>query len=185
MKEVIGNSKSIAQVVKKVFGYDNRYSRDKVTEFINKNHVDISHFGRNKKIERVKKTCPVCTKEFISVINHKHEKTTCSHSCSNTFFRSGKNNPNWKDDNYRSTCWVYHQKKCVVCSEDLIVTVHHFDENHENNNPENLVPLCPTHHQYVHSRYRDMVIDKVNEYVYNFKKKYNVLHNSQTNQLNG
>jgi len=49
------------------------------------------------------------------------------------------------------------------------VAVHHYDENHNNNNPENLVPLCPTHHQYVHSKYKNEVIDKINEFVYSFK----------------
>lgn len=169
MEKHIFESKSIAQAVIKIFGYDNKYARKKISEFIINNNIDISHFGRNKKLIYKVKKCPVCQKEFETVINHKNEKTTCSYSCSNTFFRSGKNNPNWKDDHYRTTCWEYHKKECVICGENLIVTVHHYDENHENNSPENLIPLCPTHHQYVHSRYRDRVIDKVNLYVYNFK----------------
>ena len=38
-------------------------------------------------------------------------------------------------------------------------------ENENNNDPENLIPLCPTHHQYLHSRYRNLIIDKINEYI--------------------
>jgi predicted HNH restriction endonuclease len=45
------------------------------------------------------------------------------------------------------------------------------DENRKNNNPSNLVPLCPTHHQYIHSRYRDEVLPIVEEYMKNFKEK--------------
>jgi hypothetical protein len=170
VEELIKESSSIAQVAKKFFGYDNGHSRKKVKEYIEKNRLDISHFGHRFKIERGIKVCPVCTKSFETKLNHRDEKITCSHSCSNSYFRTGKNNPNWKDESYRTTCWEYHNKKCVVCDESNIVTVHHYDENHENNSPENLVPLCPTHHQYVHSRFRNLVIDKIDEYVYNFTK---------------
>lgn len=69
---------------------------------------------------------------------------------------------------YRTACFAHHEKKCVVCGEDKIVAVHHYDENHHNNDPANLVPLCPTHHQYVHSSYKHLVIEKVNQYVKNF-----------------
>lgn len=172
MVDIINQSSSIAQVVKKVFGYDNKYSREQVKIYIETNKIDVSHFGKNKKIQRTNKECPVCLKKFETVINHKHEKITCSHSCANTFFRTGKNNPNWKDTSYRTTCWEHHKKECVVCGENLVVAVHHHDENHNNNSPENLVPLCPTHHHYVHSKHRHLVIDKIENYLYLFKKKY-------------
>ena len=170
MFEVIKESKSLAQVVKKVFGYDNRYARNKVVEFIETNQVDISHFGKNQKLDWGEKICPICKKTFKTIMNHRDEKVTCSHSCANSFFRSGKNNPNWKDDRYQTTCWEFHKKECVICGENLIVTVHHHDENHNNNSPDNLVPLCPTHHQYVHSRYRHLIIDVIENYLYIFKK---------------
>jgi hypothetical protein len=108
--------------------------------------------------------CPVCSKAFL--VEGKSKKTTCSYACSNTFFRSGRNNGMWKETggSYRTVCFKYHQKKCVVCDEERIVSVHHYDENHENNAPENLIPLCPTHHCYVHSRYKDLVIKDIEEY---------------------
>ena len=110
------------------------------------------------------KTCPVCSKQFNG--NGK----TCSYSCSNTFFRSGENNPNWKEEQYRSTCFLHHEKKCVICGENKIVTVHHMNENRNDNRPENLVPLCPTHHQYFHSRYRKEVESKILDYLNNWNK---------------
>jgi hypothetical protein len=73
---------------------------------------------------------------------------------------------------YRSICWQHHKKECVVCKEDKIVTVHHMNEDHNDNRPENLVPLCPTHHQYLHSRYRKEIIDIVEDYVYKYINKY-------------
>ena len=57
-----------------------------------------------------------------------------------------------------------------ICGENKIVSVHHFDENHENNNPENLVPLCPTHHQYIHSSFKNDIFDQVESYVKNYIK---------------
>jgi len=126
-------------------------------------------FGNNNFSKHVKvcegiKICPVCS--------NKHTKTsvTCSYSCSNKFFRSGENNGNWKQEAYRSTCFQYHKKECVVCSENKIVTVHHLNENHSDNRPENLIPLCPTHHQYFHSKYRSEVEPIIIDYL----KKWNI-----------
>lgn len=104
--------------------------------------------------------CPICKKKFKPTKN----QVTCSTSCANTHFRSGSNNPNYKGNNYRIICFEHHGKSCVVCGEDKIVEVHHIDENHENNDPHNLMPLCPTHHQYFHSKFRYLVEDKINEW---------------------
>lgn len=109
--------------------------------------------------------CVVCN----TPIKNFRKNTTCGYKCSNTHFRSGPDHPNWKEDSYQTTCFHYHEKKCVVCDERKIVTVHHLDENHDNNSPENLIPLCPTHHQYVHSRYRDEVQPIIDLYIDEWK----------------
>lgn len=127
------------------------------------------------KYEKITKACPVCGKKFETKKGIKREKVTCSYSCSNTYFRSGEKNPNWKNEAYRSTCFLYHEKKCLICGENKIVTVHHYDENRKNNKPENLIPLCPTHHQYVHSRYANEILGEIKVYIRNFKKKYKKL----------
>lgn len=57
--------------------------------------------------------------------------------------------------------------RCCVCGEENIVQVHHHDGDRNNNELSNLIPLCPTHHQYVHSKFRDMVEGKIEEYVQN------------------
>lgn len=102
--------------------------------------------------------------------DYRNSKGTCSHSCSNKYFRKLRNKPE-NYSQYTTICWEHHEKKCVVCGEERIVAVHHYDENHNNDLPENLVPLCPTHHQYVHSRYRDEVIGIVDKYVVQFRNK--------------
>lgn len=100
--------------------------------------------------------------------NYRTSKGTCSKSCANTFFRSGEQNGNWKGEKYQSICFLHHKKKCVICGEEKIVAVHHYDHNHDNNDPANLVPLCPTHHSYVHSRYVGEVQPAIDEYVRKF-----------------
>jgi hypothetical protein len=169
-RDIIKNSKTKSQAVRSIYGYDNGTSRRKFEKLIKENEIDISHLTKQPFIyERKIKDCPVCGNKFETMVNHKREKTTCSHSCSNTYFRSGENNPNYgnlsgEKNHYRRICFEHHTKECVVCGENKIVSVHHYDENHNNNSIENLVPLCPTHHQYVHSKYKDEVIGKIDEY---------------------
>ncbi len=110
------------------------------------------------------KKCPVCSKEFTS------ESVTCSYSCSNTYFRTGDKHGNWKQDSYQSTCFFYHGKKCLICGEEKIVAAHHVNEDHSDNRPENLVPLCPTHHQYVHSRYKQEIQPIIDEYIWAWER---------------
>jgi hypothetical protein len=109
----------------------------------------------------VKIDCKVCGSP---IKDYKHSKGTCSYACSNKFFRSGYDNGNWKGENYRNIAKIHHEMCCVICNEDKIVAVHHYDGNHDNHVPENLIPLCPTHHQYVHSRYKSLVIEKIDKY---------------------
>lgn len=132
-------------------------------KYCNKSFSKIG-ISRHEKvcINKVYKNCPVCDVLFSK------PSVTCSHACANTYFRSGVNNPNWKDASYRTTCFLYHDKKCVVCNEDNIVEVHHYDENSDNNAPENLIPLCPTHHQYWHSRYKHLIENVVKSYIDNW-----------------
>jgi len=168
--EIIKNSKTKSEAVRTLYGYDNGRTRNKFEKLIKENGIDIKHLTKQPFIyERKIKECPVCGKEFETMVNHRNEKTTCSHSCSNTYFRSGENNPNYgnlsgEKNHYRRICFENHKKECVVCGENKIVSVHHYDENHNNNEIENLIPLCPTHHQYVHSRYKDEVMVKINEF---------------------
>lgn len=56
-----------------------------------------------------------------------------------------------------------------------MVEVHHYDENNQNNSPENLVPICPTHHQYVHSRYKNEVQGQIDEFRKAFLEKQKLI----------
>ena len=114
--------------------------------------------------ERIK-YCPVCDKPT------KDGNETCSRSCSNIHNRSGSSNPNWKHGgtNYRNICFNAHGKKCLVCDEANIVEAHHVDHDRENNTPENVIPLCPTHHNYWHYGFRHLIEPKIREYLKNFR----------------
>ena len=104
--------------------------------------------------------CAVCEKP---IKDYKKSKGTCSHSCSNIYFKTLRN----KDERlgYQALCFRYHEKKCIVCGEDKIVAAHHVNHDHHDDRPENLVPLCPTHHQYVHSKYKDEVQPIIESYL--------------------
>lgn len=114
------------------------------------------------------KLCAVCN---APIKNWKFSKGTCSRSCANTFFKTGVDNGNWGGARYQTLCFTQHKKECIICKESKIVAVHHYNEDHDDNRIENLVPLCPTHHQYVHSRYKDEVIGAIDKYVEEFIRR--------------
>jgi len=174
IEEVFKKSFSYDDVCKSVYGYSNGKVTSKMRSFAFNNNIDTSHFDykvKTRKYKVIEKECPICGKKFTTKEGSLREKKTCSYACSNTHFRSGENNGCFKDvddltgeNKYVRMCFENHKKECVVCGENNIVAVHHYDENHNNNEPTNLIPLCPTHHQYMHSRYRKLVEKKVEEY---------------------
>lgn len=111
------------------------------------------------------KLCEVCN---APIKDYKKSKGTCSHSCSNKFFKTLRNKPE-KYKNYVTICFSFHKKECIVCKENKIVAVHHYNEDHYDNRIENLVPLCPTHHQYMHSQFKCEIVEIVDNYVKEIK----------------
>src|SRR5574343_354814 len=115
--------------------------------------------------------CEKCNTEFTVTERKKsHPQKNayyCSRSCANSVGGEAKATKYHYDEvaSYTSVCWRHHAKVCVVCGETKIVSVHHIDKNHKNNDPVNLIPLCPTHHQYVHSKYKDEVQPIIDIYV--------------------
>jgi len=169
-QKIVKESVSKSEVCRKMGIAGNGTGLRKVTQLSEQYNVDISHFSLkaamnkfNRRYELVVKTCPVCGKEFQTNKNHKREKVTCSHSCSNTFFAHKRNLPE-RYTNYKTICFSKWPKKCLLCGYEKIVSVHHLDENHNNNNIENLIPLCMNCHGEVHSKeYREEALNKLNE----------------------
>jgi hypothetical protein len=127
-------------------------------------------FGEYKRFEV---SCFSCNSAFQikerELLFPSKEKYFCSRNCANSIGGKAKSEKYHSDNtaHYTTIAWRHHDKKCVVCGEDKIVAVHHYNENHNDNDPKNLIPLCPTHHQYMHSRYKSEIVDIVNEYIKN------------------
>lgn len=151
---------SINEITKKA-----KAGKLRVLSLIALNNLDTSHFllkGKRKNARKViTKICKACNSSF----NTKNVKQTfCSYKCSNSF------EPHNSVKQYQSICFKHHKKECVICRESIVVDVHHYDENHYNNDPKNLVPLCPTHHRYMHNETgKSLIRERVDEYVANFK----------------
>lgn len=67
----------------------------------------------------------------------------------------GKQTHNWKGGakSYRKHALQVHGKRCDRCGyarHPAILQVHHKDRDRQNNNIQNLIPLCPTCHEEVH-----------------------------------
>lgn len=155
----IKNCYSVTEVLKKA-GYESKTNGrliKEAREFLISKGLDISHFTGNgsKPAKIIQKICPVCRKEFKLKWSLKAEKqVTCSYSCSNTFFRSGINNPNYKSgSNYRQVALNTLGKKCANCgysADEDALEVHHIDKNRDNNNITNLIVLCSNCHSILH-----------------------------------
>ena len=170
LQNVCSVSNGMGEVIRSLNLNENGSTRRELKTLCKNFGITIPKYKAKTLYENIIKVCPVCGKKFSTLKGHKREKIVCSHSCSNTYFRSGKNNPNYVngmagESEYRVICFKHHEKKCIICGFDIIVEVHHVDCNKNNNQPNNLVPLCPNHHRMFHSRYRSMVEPLIEEYL--------------------
>jgi hypothetical protein len=128
-------------------------------------------------VEMHTKSCVKCNNEFVYTGRKKtkgyENAKFCSRSCANS-------RQEWWNENavgYRTIalrCWEH---KCAICGFDKIIAIHHVDENHSNNNPVNLIPLCPNHHEMMHSKWKPDVKPLVDMLV---KEKWGVGANKNT-----
>lgn len=109
-----------------------------------------------KPVSYIEKTpCPVCGALFVRYKNTKRKQITCSTGCANTYFRSGKDNNNYKNgiSSYRKNALSYYGAVCNRCSyhdNHMALVVHHVDRDRTNNNLENLEVLCANCHTIEH-----------------------------------
>lgn len=194
--EILKSSRSNSEACRKLGFHANGTGLRKVKTLGIDLNVDLSHFAKKKwledfrKYEIITKECPVCNQTFETRKNHSREQIVCSRGCSNTYFRSGQDHPNYIDGNFvipdgwnkqiggehRKICFQYWDHICAIpnCNWYRIIDVHHIDYNHENNDPKNLIPLCPNHHRLTDmSEYKfeiNEVITKLIEEKFNFRK---------------
>jgi len=110
------------------------------------------------------KQCAACEKEFLYLgrknTKQFNEARFCCRSCAN-------NRQEWWNENathYATIAFQHHERRCVICGFDKVVAVHHIDENKKNNDPSNLIPLCPNHHEMYHSRWKPEVEPFIKEW---------------------
>lgn len=162
--EIFNRCLTLKEVCIEYYGEFSNHKQRLINSELTNLGIDVSEikerYRQSKLLPRYDKECPVCKKTFQVTKND--SKVTCGYSCSNTYFNGTSRNK--KITNYRTIAFKSHIKKCIVCGECRIVEVHHYDENHENNSPDNLIPMCPTHHQYFHSEYKYLVEDAIEEF---------------------
>lgn len=116
----------------------------------------IKHIFNNLSYEDKEKYIlkQISNKKHIKKINEKHKEKGL------------------KQKEHIEICFKKYPHKCCICGEENVVAVHHYDGNHFNNEISNLIPLCPTHHTYMHTKkLRTIIQNKVDEYRNNFIKK--------------
>lgn len=154
---------SIGQVAQKLLGYSkdsNGTSKKELKEYLISVGINLSHFTVNgsKPQEKITKECPVCKKRFTLIKSAKAlGQVTCSVGCANTYFRTGSNNPNYKESmtvgTYRKRTLDLKGRKCNRCSyqeNEHALVIHHIDRNRDNNIFSNLEVLCANCHAIEH-----------------------------------
>jgi len=161
VEEALELSWNMTELAKNL-GYKNpgTNTKRKLKKLMDQFKIDYSDLKKTSrpryKYEKILKSCPVCQNEFETQMGHEREKTTCSHSCSNTYFRSGEDNPNYKNgfsSRYRETAFASKLPECERCNWNIekgVLEVHHIDRDRSNNDISNLEVLCPNCHDLEH-----------------------------------
>lgn len=55
-------------------------------------------------------------------------------------------------NNRMKTNPIFKVAECIVCGRRDVIDIHHIDQNRSNNNPSNLIHLCPSHHALIHRK---------------------------------
>jgi hypothetical protein len=140
-----------------------------LTIFLATNNILFkNHSQKTKKLES--RNCVHCGTEFyVSVHNKKEYKVlTCSHACSGAYPEFVNNRVIAKVGEAKSYPIIAKRAgltSCCICGESEVIDIHHLDEDKHNNELSNLVPLCPTHHAYLHRGKSDLIFSKLIEYL--------------------
>lgn len=123
------------------------------------------------KEHHAKGMCGNCYKRLWNPDGHKckrcertikvHAKGLCA-GCYNFVFRSVQNKAWTFYKKYGLPASQYRKitKCCIICGFEHAVDLHHVDLNKQNNEPGNLVGLCPNHHRMIHSyNFTEQILD--------------------------
>ncbi len=127
--------------------------------------------ARLGKLKDFSVNCHNCNTQFDVTEREKQfpskDKYFCCKSCSNSEGGKAKAIKDEENGNmkYRTLAKKYHNENCVVCGFDKVLDVHHINEQHNDDRKENLIFLCPNHHEMFHSKYRDEIVPHIEKYV--------------------
>ena len=118
--------------------------------------------------QRKKNICPRCKRLLFL-----KAKGLCA-GCYNTTFHLDYLKASQHMKRYGLDFETYKKitEKCAVCDFDKFVALHHLDQDRTNNSRENLIGLCPNHHQMLHTqKYREEVFQELREKCFNPQEK--------------
>lgn len=129
--------------------------------------------------------CHNCNDEFT--VNEREklfpqkERYFCSLQCANATGGKAKREK-YGLKQYASIAKSYYEEKCVVCGYNEVIDVHHIDENRQNNDPRNLVILCPNHHALLHRKNSSSVKLSIEQFM---TEHWGISANGETLPLHG
>lgn len=96
--------------------------------------------------------CDYCGKQFKRLKSALKDSVSGLHYCSKECGNRHKNEMVEKNNStaYRRNAFKYYEHKCAICGYNEcveVLEVHHIDENHNNNELDNLIILCPICHK--------------------------------------
>lgn len=170
LTQILDTSKTLADIAI-ALGYSaHGRNTGSITRFLLKNGLHFtSSSTRDKKL--LTKICVNCGEEFlVSANNKKHaEQLTCSQYCSSNYLPFKIKRVVAKVGGLASSYPLVAKRNnltyCCICNEKEVVDIHHLDEDRTNNDISNLVPLCPTHHAYMHRGKSNLILSKLVEYL--------------------
>lgn len=103
--------------------------------------------------------CSMCGKEWLARADTILKSSLCK-TCtlSENGKKTGARSAEWNTKNgtnlYRRRAFELFKQECVFCKSPEKTQVHHLDCDRQNNNYDNLIPLCNSCHKSVHWRIR-------------------------------
>lgn len=126
--------------------------------------------------DRAYVTCAYCGKEFHIPKSHLDKSKSGLYFCCREHKDAAQRIDSGKDfdimrpkhygdtysTEYRQVAFRLYPHKCCVCGwdeDERILEVHHKDENHDNNDPDNLCIICPICHRKITLHYYKLLED--------------------------
>lgn len=153
----------------KVFHAETHYQVKK-QEFCSKACRTKVH-GNGRKVQLIDRKCKVCGKDLVVRPCHKDTKWFCSYACSNSFNRSGANNPQWKGGDRLGKYWKRQARirddfTCQIpeCGKRVVgagTHAHHKIPRKAGgtNDLDNLTTLCSKHHHEMERRLLQALVE--------------------------